>query len=239
MAMKRREMLGLLGGAAIGATGLPQAAEAGEDHASAPRPSHDDGPVDPAKAFHLYLCAFHIAKKDPSIYVEAHHYCSPVNDGLHQCIIYDKRGPGAKILGIEYIITDDVYRTLPDAEKKYYHPHTYEITSGLLIAPGREPEAEDKILGGLITTWGKTWHTWPDPSTPLPMGEPLLMWAATRDGMIPDKALADRDARFGVNTAAIRKRRAPLGAVPQIDPPKSIDEIGRQFTNEGPDVRPK
>jgi hypothetical protein len=236
MTMKRRELLGLLGTAALGSAATTPGARAD----GPPATPHDAGaPPDPAKAFHLYLCAFHIAKKDPSFYVEAHHYCSPAGEGLHQCVIYDRRGEGAKLIGIEYIVTDEMYRKLPDAEKKYYHPHAYEITSGLLIAPGRQPEAEDKLLGGLITTWGKTWHTWPDPSTPLPMGEPLLMWAATKDGMIPEAALAERDRKFHINTAAIRKRRSFLGSVPQVDPPKSIDDLGRQFTNSGPDVAPE
>lgn len=230
--MKRREMLGMLGTAALASGAAPAPPDADDPHAAA-------GPVDPARAFHLYLCAFHISKKDPNFSVEAHHYCSPAGEGLHQCVIYDRRGAGAKLIGIEYIITDDVYRKLPDAEKKYYHPHTYEISSGLLIVPGMAPEAEDKLLGGLLTTWGKTWHTWPDPSTALPMGDPLLMWAATKDGMIPDAALADRDRKFGVDTAAIRKRRSVFGPVPQVDPPRTIDDLGRQFTNEGPDVPPR
>ena len=101
------------------------------------------------------------------------------------------------------------------------------------------PAEEDRLLGGLMTTWGKTWHTWPDPSTPLPMGDPLLMWAATRDGMIPEAARADRDRKSGVDTAAIRKRRSFLGPVPQVAPPRTLDDLGRQFTNEGPDVPPK
>jgi hypothetical protein len=231
MELKRRDLLGLIGGAALGASG---AAVADEGH---PRPDHDE--VDPAKAFHLYLCAFHIAKKDPSIYVEAHHYCSPVNETLHQCVIYDKRGPGAKLIGIEYIIPDAVYRKLPDAEKKYYHPHAYEILSGMLITPGKPPEEEDKILSGLITSWGKTWHTWPDPTTELPMGDPLLMWSANKDGVIPEAAIAERDRKLGIVTPAIRKRRSVFGTVPQIEPPKTLDEIGRQFTSEGPDILPR
>ncbi len=229
MTMKRRDLLGLLGTAAIGAGANAPPALADEPHA----------PPDPARAFHLYLCAFHISKKDPNFYVEAHHYCSPAGEGLHQCAIFDRRGDGAKLIGIEYIITDEVYRKLSESEKKYYHPHTYEISSGLLIVPGMAPAEEDKLLGGLMTTWGKTWHTWPDPSTPLPMGDPLLMWAATRDGMIPEAALADRDREFGVDTAAIRKRRSVFGPVPQVDPPRTLDDLGRQYTNDGPDVPPK
>src|SRR4051812_18883783 len=122
--MKRRDMLGVLGAsAALAGVGGPAGAEAG-DH----RPAHAEGAP-------LYLCAFHIAKKDPSFVVEAHHYCSPVNDEVHQCIIYDAAGKNARILGIEYIIADALYKKLPEAEKKYYHPHSYEVLSGLLVAP--------------------------------------------------------------------------------------------------------
>jgi len=78
---------------------------------------------------HLYLCAFHIAKKNPKLVFEAHHYCMPVADEVHQCVISDGTGKNARILGVEYIISDKLYRKLPDAEKKYYHPHAYEITS--------------------------------------------------------------------------------------------------------------
>jgi hypothetical protein len=189
----------------------------------------------PLGQFHAYLCAFHLAKKDSKIVIEAHHYCAPIADGVHQCVIFDSAGKNARILGVEYIISDKLYRALPDAEKKYYHPHTYEVTAGLLIAPGMTENAEQDLMGGLLTTWGKTWHTWPDPSTALPMGEPLLMWAATKDGHISDETLADRDRKFKVDTKVLRKRRSALGPVPQIDAPKTLDDLGRQWTNDGPD----
>ena len=48
---------------------------------------------------------------------------------------------------------------------------------------------------------------------------------------MPDKLLADRDKQFGVSTPEIRKRRAKLGPVPQIDPPKSVNDLGRQLTS--------
>ena len=159
----------------------------------------------------------------------------PVSDGVHQCVIFDGAGKNAKLLGVEYIIADKLYRALPAAEKKYYHPHTYEVTAGLLIAPGLKAEEETRLMEGLVTTWGKTWHTWPDPKTPVPMGDPLLMWSATKDGHIPDELLADRDRKFKVATADIKKRRAHIGPVPQIDFPRSLDDVGRQWTSDGPD----
>lgn len=227
--MNRRDMLGMLGATTAGLAGAGRVAEGAADH--------DGGEAkDPASGFHLYLCAFHIAKKDPSFVVEAHHYCSPVADEVHQCVIYDRRGPNARILGVEYIISDALYRTLPDAEKKYYHPHSYEVISGLLVAPGMPRDDEHRLMEGLVTTWGKTWHTWPDPKTALPMGEPLLMWSYTKDGQIDPDLLAGRDRRLQVSTPKIRKRRSALGPVPQVEPPKSVDDIGRQWTNEGPDV---
>lgn len=229
--MDRREMLGRLG---VGAAGLA-AGCTGQAAAEAAEP-HDQTPLDECG---LYLCAFHIAKKDPKFQVEAHHYCSRVADEVHQCVIFDSADKGAKILGVEYIISDRLYRTLPDAEKKYYHPHTYEVLAGLLVAPGMAEGAEHELMGKLVTTWGKTWHTWPDPKTPVPMGEPLLMWAYTKDGQIDPAMLADRDRRLQVSTPKARKRRSALGPVPQIEPPKSVDDIGRQWTNDGPDVPDK
>jgi hypothetical protein len=228
--MDRRDVLGLIGagaaGLAAGCTGH-EAARASEPHGKSP--ADDCG---------LYLCAFHIAKKDPRFQVEAHHYCSAVSDEVHQCIIFDSAGKGARILGVEYIISDRLYRGLPDAEKKYYHPHTYEILSGLLVAPGLEERAEHDLMGKLLRTWGKTWHTWPDPSLALPMGEPLLMWSNSKDDQIDPKLLAERDRKLRVSTPAIRRRRADLGPVPQIDPPKTLADLGRQWTNDGPDERP-
>jgi hypothetical protein len=189
----------------------------------------------PAADAHLYLCAFHLAKSNPKLQFEAHHYCMPAGDGVHQCMIFDSKESGAKLLGIEYIITDEKYRKLPENEKKYWHPHAYEILSGQLIAPSL-PKQGDDIFPGLLKTWGKTWHTWPDPSTAVPLGEPLLMWSANGDGQI-DQALVDkRDKKCGVSTAEIRDRRKAMKiTVPQLPPVKSVDEVGRQFTKDGED----
>jgi hypothetical protein len=202
-----------------------------QEHGGAAR-SKDWAPVE---APHLYLCAFHVAKEKPSFQVEAHHYCSPAGKDIHQCMIYDNNASNAKLLGIEYIITDEVYRKLPADEKKYWHPHAYEILSGQLIAPDM-PNQGDDIFPGLITTWGKTWHTWRDPATEIPTGEPLLMWSANGDGQVTQSLIDKRDAKFGIKSAEIRERRKPWGyTVPNIPPPQSINDVGRQWTATGDD----
>ncbi len=190
---------------------------------------------EPVHQMHLYLCAFHVAKENPGFQVQANHYCSPQGKELHQCVIYDSRESNAKLLGVEYIVPDSVYQALPQDEKKYWHPHAYEILAGQLVAPDM-PDLGDEAFKGLITTWGKTWHTWRDPSTAVPLGAPLLMWSANGDGQVQQKLIEARDAEFGISTAQIRQRRQAYGyPVPNIPPPKSIGEIGRRWTATGPD----
>jgi len=191
----------------------------------------------PAQGLHSHFCGIHCARNNPKFQIVAQHYCAPHGEQMHQCILFDSTEKNAKLLGVEYIISDTLYRSLPDTEKKYWHPHTYEVLAGGLIAPSMTPADELKFMKALITTWGKTWHTWPDPTTAVPMGEPLLMWALTGDGQEDKNIIAKRDQTFGVSTAAIRaKRIEDFGLeVPQIPQPKTMDAIGRQWTAEGED----
>lgn len=184
---------------------------------------------------HLYLCAFHVAKENPEFQLIAHHYCAPQKGDVHQCVIYDSREKDSKLLGVEYIVSDETYRSLPDSEKKYWHPHAYEILSGQLMAPDA-PDLGDEMLAGLITTWGKTWHTWRDPSTTVPMGEPLLMWSSNGDNQVDTSLIARRDSEFQVSTEQVRERRKKMGLeIPQVPPPKSMNELGRRWKATGAD----
>ncbi len=136
----------------------------------------------PVKGLHAHFCGIHCARGNPKFQIIAQHYCAPHGEQMHQCILFDSTGKNAKLLGVEYIISDKLYRGLPQTEKKYWHPHTYEVLAGGLIAPGMSENDEMKFMKGIINTWGKTWHTWPDPTTAVPIGEPMLMWALTGDG---------------------------------------------------------
>jgi hypothetical protein len=159
------------------------------------------------------------------------------SDDLFQCILFDSAEKNAKLLGVEYIISDKAYRALPNDEKKYWHPHTYEVLGGGLIAPGMDADKEMDFMKKILTTWGKTWHTWPDPKSAVPIGEPLLIWALTGDGQIDDKLLAERDKKFNVKVQDIREARGKaIGyEVPKVSPPNSMDTIGRQWTDSGDD----
>jgi len=155
----------------------------------------------------LHICAFHVAKDNPNVVIETQHYCNALNDELFQCVLYDSTGKNARLLGVEYVISDRLYQTLPQEEKQYWHSHEYEVKNGLLVAPGQPKECEKKLMTTLVRTWGKTFHTWPDPSTHLPIGLPRLMWSATGDGQISQGLIDARDQKFGINTKTIKAQR--------------------------------
>jgi hypothetical protein len=59
-----------------------------------------------------------------------------MNEDFAQCVLFDGNTSDARMNGIEYIISARVFNNLTAAERKYWHPHDYEILSGELIAPG-------------------------------------------------------------------------------------------------------
>ncbi len=227
--MDRRKLLGMIGAASAGAALGPVSAQA--------HPQGGQAKSSPPGNHHLHFCGIHCAKRDPRIQIVTQHYCGMLDDGMHQCLLYDSTGPHARLLGVEYIVPDATYRQLPQGEKRYWHPHTYEVLGGGLVAPEMPPDAEMAFMQGLLTTWGKTWHTWPDPTTPVPMGEPMLMWSLTGDGQDAPGLIAARDKQLGVSTPQLRKQRgAAIGyEVPAVPRPQDLDTIGRQWTASGED----
>jgi hypothetical protein len=169
----------------------------------------------PVEKIAIYLNGFHIAKADPGMQMEAHHYCNQVDQDLAQCVLFDGNTAAARMMGIEYIISERLYRTLPVEERAYWHPHNYEVLSGELRLPGLPDVAERETLEGKVNSYGKTWHTWmtgmPDRKPdPLPYGPPHLQWSVNRDGELKPGMVAERDRRLGLNTAEERKARASL-----------------------------
>src|SRR5690625_62591 len=90
----------------------------------------------PLRGFDAYLVGFHAAKHEPSMQMEAHHYCKVVGDDLIQCVLFDGNTGDANLIGIEYIVSGSLFATLPEEEKDHWHPHNYEVLSGQLITPG-------------------------------------------------------------------------------------------------------
>jgi hypothetical protein len=207
---------------------------------SASRPPPDKvtglpGEGNPIRAIHAHVCGFHFYSGNLKRALRVDHYCSHLNAEVLQCVIYDSDQPNARLIGIEYIISEALFTALPAAEKKLWHSHRYEVMSGLLTAPGLAVAAEKELMQGLVSTYGKTWHLWQvDRDDRLPLGLPKLMMGFTADGQVDPALVAARDRDQLIDANQRRAWRADFPTRPvaagadgwQHGPAFQIDEAG-------------
>ena len=186
----------------------------------------------PAAALDIYLVGFHPMKQNPKHQLEAHHFCRQVNEDFAQCALFDGNTVEANLIGVEYIISEPLFATLPKAEKPYWHPHNGEILSGQLVAPGLPAPAEKELMRGKMNSYGKTWHTWNTAhggvaGERLPLGQPVLAWSFSRFGEVDPALVAERDQRMGIGTEQLRQQRQDL--VPLARPQAGLDALKGAF----------
>lgn len=165
----------------------------------------------PISAINMYLNGFHFYADDMGRQIEAHHFCSHVTEDFFQCVIYDGNRPDSRLIGIEYIVSEKLFDTLPEEEKRLWHSHRHETISGELVMPGIPEAVEHEAIASLVSTYGKTWHTWQiDRDSALPLGIPQLMMGFTQDGQLHPDMISRRDRELTLSTADARTARADL-----------------------------
>jgi hypothetical protein len=121
----------------------------------------------------------HLLKEMPEIAKVAYHYCRPMGDDLAaQCLLYDGTGPDARLIGVEYLVSPEVYQKMPAEEKAFWHDHKYEVDAGLLRSLTQTGDAERSTLAKVRPLYGKTIHTWSTGKT-YPLGPARLFWSVT------------------------------------------------------------
>ncbi|CEG75756.1 hypothetical protein RMATCC62417_10748 [Rhizopus microsporus] len=165
------------------------------------------------------FCGIHPYCNDTNRQVIAYHYCHMIDEDRRQCLVYDSDSVDAKLIAVEYIISEALFKSLPEQEKKYWHSHKYEVESGLLCMNAKSlvPDAvtstiEKGPLEILVNTYGKTWQLWPvdddgNCSSKIPMGPPQLMMAFTADGQVKPELVERRDKQMGISTEKKRAER--------------------------------
>ncbi|XP_051121843.1 oil body-associated protein 1A-like [Andrographis paniculata] len=160
---------------------------------------------------HQHLCAFHFYADDMTRQVEAHHYCAHQNEDFRQCLIYDRPDEDARLIGLEYVVSEELFLTLPDDEKRFWHSHEYEVKSGVLFMPGVPGPIQRQDLAKVCKTYGKVFHFWQvDAGDSLPLGLPQLMMALTRDGQLYNHLAQDVEKRYGVSLEKERENRKDM-----------------------------
>ena len=183
-------------------------------------------PKYPLTAMSTYLNGFHMYADEMGRQVEASHFCIHLRHDLHQCVIFDCNAPDARLIGIEYIVSAERFRALPEDEKRLWHSHHYEVKSGTLVAPGIPELAERAYFKDLVTTYGKTFHNWQYDRDDFPYGIPQLMMGMTQDGQANQALIEDRDRRLGISTAQKRQNRGDIPS-PDVLPGANSWESGR------------
>jgi len=193
----------------------------------------------PLNKMNVYLDGFHFYSGNMDGQMEAHHYVTQLNEDLFQAIIFDGNDDDAKLMGVEYIVTERLFKQLPEEEKKLWHSHHYEVKSGTLVAPGIPDPVEYVLMENLVSTYGKTIHTWhTDRDLELPVGPPLIMMGFTEDGQLKEELITRRDENFNISTAEKRKQREDI-PMPEVDPLANAWQQGEirqvQITDSFPD----
>ena len=126
----------------------------------------------------LAFAGVHLQKDRPGNAQVAYHFCKPLNDDVSQCLLYDGTGPNARLIGIEYLVSDSVYRAMPEEERAYWHDHKYEVDARLIRSLTQSGDEEAATLAKVRTLWGKVYHTWVSGKT-YPEGPAKLFWSVT------------------------------------------------------------
>jgi len=175
------------------------------------------------------LCAIHFSPRNVEHQETAAHYCTEVNirntstahskssGTLFQCALFDSPEENAKLIGIEYIIPENMFVSLSATEKQLWHSHTYEVKSGQLGTIGANQTVENELMKKLVSTYGKIFHLWQVQHDPIPIGIPELMMALTADGQARPELLKNEDHIVGSTLQERKKRREDIPVPKKVE----------------------
>jgi len=84
-------------------------------------------PLKPVKQLSQHVCTFAIYSHDMHRQIETHHFIHRLNEDFCQCAVYESDDPSARLIGVEYIISQRLFDALPPDEQKLWHSHFYEV----------------------------------------------------------------------------------------------------------------
>ncbi|EYU41821.1 hypothetical protein MIMGU_mgv1a022459mg, partial [Erythranthe guttata] len=119
-----------------------------------------------------------------------------------QCAVYGSDDSTARLIGVEYIVSGNIFESLSPDEQKLWHSHAYEIKSGFMVNP-RVPEM----------TYDKFWCTWQtEIGDKLPMGWPTLMMSSqpVNIGVVRLELVAKKNEKYNILSEGLKKSRIEI-----------------------------
>jgi len=83
-----------------------------------------------------------------------HHYCHRLSEDVWQCVMFDGSDANSRLIGVEYVVGEKTFQSIPEEEKKLWHTHHQEVRGGNTIAPGLPQAAEHAVMQELANTYG-------------------------------------------------------------------------------------
>ncbi|KAM0938340.1 putative Oil body-associated protein [Dioscorea sansibarensis] len=175
----------------------------------------------PVRQVQQHACSFALYAHDHTRQIETHLYVSRRNQNFLQCPVYDSDDPLARLIGVEYIVSENIFETLPPEEQKLWHSHAYEIKSGVWIHPRVAEMIAKPELKWLAKTYGKFWCTWQvDRGDRVPLGAPALMMSpqGVNAGAVRPDLLKSRDGKYKMCTEELRESRLEIEEPEWLNP---------------------
>jgi hypothetical protein len=164
----------------------------------------------PLKSFDTHISSIKHYGNNFRRQVQVHEYIMHVNEDMMQALIMDSDRSDAKLMGVEYIISEKLYKQLPEEEKKLWYSKGFEMKSGAMVAPRMPLPMEHKLMSDLAPTYAKSVSLWQVDKDRLPLGVPQFLIAPAKEGMLNLDLLRQRDSELGIDTEAERKNRVDI-----------------------------
>lgn len=130
----------------------------------------------PSEGFTLHIDARKHINDAPNWVV--HHYCRAINEEVTQCLLFDSDAPGARLIGVETVISPQLFARVPDADRANWHHHRTEIPQVDAVLPGLSEGEAQEVLSSLEDTYGKVVIFWGPrdeaPTAPVSITRPHL-----------------------------------------------------------------
>ncbi|KAM1226003.1 hypothetical protein PS2_044187 [Malus domestica] len=88
-------------------------------------------PLKLVKQMSQHVCTFALYSHDMTRQIETHHYVTRLNQDFLQCAVYDSDDFDDRLIDVEYIVSNKIFKLLLPDEQKLWHSHAYEIKASI------------------------------------------------------------------------------------------------------------
>lgn len=137
--------------------------------------------------------------------MEVYYYVIVLNEDVMQVVIYDGNMKNVCLMGVEYIISECLFKMFFFEEKKLWYSYQYEVKFGSLVVSGLLQVVDKVLMSKIVNIYGKIWYIWYiDWDKILLMGIFVLMMGFIGDGQFDFVLLVDWDCCLGIDIQVIK-----------------------------------